>query len=592
VVLDYRLERELGKGGMGSVWLAHHKVSEQAVAVKILPAGLARDREVRERFLQEAKALAKLDHPCIVPLVTFSSKGDEHFLVMKYVDGESVQARIDRAKKLSFDDVRSITRDVLGALGYAHKRGVIHRDIKPGNVLVAKDGRTFLADFGIAKQEAGAKLTQTGMLMGTPQYMAPEQIQGGAVTPRTDLYGMGLLVYEMITGSPPFDFGKTFAILKAHLESQVPHPERRRGERIPEDLVTLMRSLLQKDPDNRVDSTDAALAILDDPSSLGPVRSPFDEFEEMTIPPTSADEREFFTESDEGPVVEDDDEPRKTNTPVTQAPPSSGPLPTLAEKSSRVPLVIAAMLAILLVGGLMGGGWFLTRPPPPEPDAPDPPALVEAKEHIVYGRYSQARDALKALIDSGDANTEARLLLVRAEIGRGKLDEAEAALAFVGTKLDDDQRRRLAAMEQQLKDAKAAAPKPSPGPTTDKPKPDKKPTRRTRRTKPKPTPKPVAVKDDLSDADLRAGVSQTDVAVRNCFQENLSEDERAKPAEVRFSVEIKGDGSVRRAKFIRKTAGDAGLARCLSKVARSWRFPAFKADRILFDHTFAYRPPN
>ncbi|MDP2339801.1 MAG: protein kinase [Deltaproteobacteria bacterium] len=282
----YVIEKQLGRGGMGTVYLGRDDVSGQRVAIKVLPGALAKERDIRDRFIQEARALAALDHPGIVPLITFAQEGDDRFLVMKYVGGRTLDAQITEQRVLACDEARRVVRELVTALGYAHDHGVVHRDIKPANVVVGEDGRVVLVDFGIARKLEGAafvgkgRLTQTGMLMGTPQYMSPEQIEGKPVDGRADLYACGLLLFEMLTGGPPFDGDKTFDVLKAHVEKPVPDVRDLRrcnadvDPMIPDDLVALVHALLQKDPKDRPQTGKAVLDILDGKVTLtGPSSS-------------------------------------------------------------------------------------------------------------------------------------------------------------------------------------------------------------------------------------------------------------------------------------------------------------------------------
>ncbi len=271
VLRQYRIVKKLGTGGMGTVFLGRDDVSGQQVAIKALPAALARDKAIRDRFTQEARALAALDHPNIVPLVTFAADGDDRFLVMKYVEGKNLDDVLGEVGHMSHDKAQYVFEKLVSALGYAHARGVIHRDIKPANVVLSPEGHVTLVDFGIAKQEEGVKLTQTGMLMGTPQYMSPEQISGQGVDGRSDLYAAGLILFEMLTGQPPFTGEKTFAVLRAHVEAQVPDPVQLRGEDIPKPLLGVIDALLQKDPNKRPQTAEDALLLLDKEPAVAPV---------------------------------------------------------------------------------------------------------------------------------------------------------------------------------------------------------------------------------------------------------------------------------------------------------------------------------
>lgn len=269
VLRQYRLVSQIGAGGMGAVFLAKDDVSGQEVAIKCLPANAAQNKEMLERFTQEARALAALDHKNIVPLVSYSIENEDRFLVMKYVKGESVDALIERHRQLPFSQIEDIIRALLEALGYAHSHGVIHRDVKPANVLITSSNQIYLVDFGIAKREEDMKLTQTGNLVGTPLYMSPEQITGKELDGRSDLYAAGILLYEMITGQHPYAGKTPFAILRAHVENPPPNPVFFRDDPIPPHIDYLLQCLLEKSREERPKSAEAALQLFEKKEESG-----------------------------------------------------------------------------------------------------------------------------------------------------------------------------------------------------------------------------------------------------------------------------------------------------------------------------------
>ena len=218
LILDrYRLIERLAFGGTAEVWRAHDEQLDRPVAVKRLHAHLLPDESSRKRLAAEARAAAGLSHPVIVDVYDVDATGDAPALVMELVDGESLSARIVREGPLQAREAAGVAADIAEALFHAHQRGVVHRDVKPGNVLLASDGRTRLVDFGIAHSlaESAERLTMTGTVIGTMSAMAPEQLAGGPITPRTDLYGIGVVLHEALTGRPPYTGGSPVALADA-----------------------------------------------------------------------------------------------------------------------------------------------------------------------------------------------------------------------------------------------------------------------------------------------------------------------------------------------------------------------------------------
>ena len=213
----YRLIERLALGGSAEVWRAHDEQLDRPVAVKRLHPHLLPDESSRKRLAAEARAAASLSHPVIVDIYDVDATGEAPALVMELVDGESLSARIARSGPLEPREAASMAADIAEALFHAHQRGVVHRDVKPGNVLLASDGRTKLVDFGIAHSlaESAERLTMTGTVVGTMSAMAPEQLLGGPITPRTDLYGIGVVLYEALTGRPPYPGGSPVALAEA-----------------------------------------------------------------------------------------------------------------------------------------------------------------------------------------------------------------------------------------------------------------------------------------------------------------------------------------------------------------------------------------
>src|SRR6185437_2782607 len=248
----YHLERELGSGGMAIVYLAQDLKHRRQVAIKVLRPELAAALG-RERFLREVTNTANLRHPHILPLFDSGEAGELLFYVMPFVEGESVRHRLTREKQLPVDDALRIARDVADALHYAHTHGVIHRDIKPANILL-DNGHAVVADFGIARAitaAAGSEaLTETGLGMGTPLYMSPEQGAGENMDGRSDQYALGCVLYEMLAGEPPFTGRTAQAIMARRLTDPVP-PLRTVRESVPIHVEQVINRALSKSPADR-----------------------------------------------------------------------------------------------------------------------------------------------------------------------------------------------------------------------------------------------------------------------------------------------------------------------------------------------------
>jgi serine/threonine-protein kinase len=272
----YEIEHELGRGGMGIVYCARDRRLKRTVAIKLLPPELAFRSDIRSRFLREAETAAQLSHPNIVPIYSVDEMENLVFFVMAFVDGKNLALQLHEKGRLGISETRRVMREVADALAFAHARGVVHRDVKPDNVLLDKEsGRAMVTDFGIARavsDSGDSRLTATGMAIGTPAYMSPEQAAGERdIDGRSDLYALGVVAYQMLTGAPPFSAASTPAMLVKHLTER-PQSVRARRSDVPADLERIIMVLLEKDPANRLPSAQALVAALDGaPVSAAPV---------------------------------------------------------------------------------------------------------------------------------------------------------------------------------------------------------------------------------------------------------------------------------------------------------------------------------
>jgi serine/threonine protein kinase len=247
----YRIIEQLGQGGMATVYKAYHPALDRYVAIKALHPAIMEDPSFQARFEREAKVVAKLEHPNIVPVYDFSEHAGQPYLVMKFIEGETLKARLAKGP-LKKDEALRIVQAVGSALTYAHEHGYLHRDVKPSNILIAPEGEIYLADFGLARiAEAGASTLSGDMLMGTPQYISPEQAQGVKdLDEGTDIYSLGVVLYELVVGRVPFSADTPFSIIHDHIYTPLPLP-RQVNPTVPEAVELVLLKALAKDREDR-----------------------------------------------------------------------------------------------------------------------------------------------------------------------------------------------------------------------------------------------------------------------------------------------------------------------------------------------------
>jgi len=255
-VQKYRIVRELGAGAMGAVYEAVDTLTERPVAMKVLRAELARQPELIERFRSEAVTLARLNHPNIALLYDFFLEGGDYYMAMEFVRGKSLEKMIQQERCLDANLAGSIMRQTLDGLGHAHSMGVLHRDIKPGNIIVTEDMRVKVADFGIARVLGSSRMTRTGRIIGTLEYISPERIQGDEADPRSDLYAAGVVLYEMLTGRLPFTGTTDFELIKAHMEQQPPPLGQVLGSNAVANWDAIIARAMAKSPAERFQTAD------------------------------------------------------------------------------------------------------------------------------------------------------------------------------------------------------------------------------------------------------------------------------------------------------------------------------------------------
>lgn len=250
----YRVMEQLGRGGMATVYKAYHANLDRYVALKVLHPAFLEDENFLARFQREARVVAKLEHPNIVPIYDFAEHDGQPYLVMKFVEGETLKALINRGR-LSVEQIWDVVDAVGAGLAYAHAQGILHRDIKPSNLIVANDGQMYLADFGLARiAEMGESTLSGDMIMGTPQYISPEQALGVKdLDGRTDIYSFAVILYEMVVGQVPFTSDTPFSIIHDHIYSPLPLPKTVNPS-VPEEVERVLLKALAKERDDRYQS--------------------------------------------------------------------------------------------------------------------------------------------------------------------------------------------------------------------------------------------------------------------------------------------------------------------------------------------------
>jgi serine/threonine protein kinase len=363
----YRVLEALGRGGMAQVYRAYHPQLDRYVAIKVLRSDLVEEQEFLARFQREARAIASLRHPNIVQVFDFDVQDEIYYMVMELLEGDTLRARLNKyrveGKRMPLPEVLCIMKDVLRGLGYAHSQGIIHRDIKPANIMLTKRGEAVVTDFGIAQIVGATTYTISGALMGTLNYMAPEQGLQGRCDQRSDLYSLGIVFYEMLTGYTPFDADTPLAILMKHLNDPLPLP-RQIDPSLPSALEHIVLKVLSKDPADRYQSTEEMIAALE---QVTPEELP-DGPRGVVPPPQGFDPKAVFSgesrrEITDQSFTQQDTDPDLARTlegkiPAPRAQTVSAPLPlpsplqNLIAKPLNVPGAVLGSLAAILVVNL------------------------------------------------------------------------------------------------------------------------------------------------------------------------------------------------------------------------------------------------
>lgn len=428
----YQIGELLGHGGMSSVYKAFDPNLKRDVAIKIIHSHLSDQPDFVERFEREAASVAQLRHPNIIQVHDFSHEDNVYYIVFEYIAGENLQDRLKRlsaAKQyMPIPEVKKIMVSLANALDYAHGKGIIHRDIKPANVMLNHDNEPILMDFGITKIIGGGKQTATGITLGTVQYMSPEQIKGLPVDARTDIYALGITLYEMLGGRSPFEGNSTMAVMMMHVQSPVPDPRAIRHN-IPPVFVDILNKAMAKESSDRYQR---ALDLARD------MRWTQDEMTPLGA--TIVDYSGYSSVSDGDATLVDFDYPpgassRPASTEVMvdnqpQIPPRPYPAPPTAQKKKPSPWLWAGLVVVLLAV-VAGGVWFFALRGPGVADR-----VAEAEALAAAGQYDEAIAAYEGILgeapgeETAVAGLDAAILArAQAAINQGNDEEAEADLS-------------------------------------------------------------------------------------------------------------------------------------------------------------------
>ncbi len=378
-IQNYRIVRELGAGAMGAVYEGVDTLVERPVAIKMLRAEIAKQPELIERFRGEAIALGRLLHPNIAMLYNFFREGEDYYMVMEMVSGQSLEKIIEQAGRLALPDAAHLMGQVLDGLGYAHSMSILHRDVKPANILVTGDGRVKVTDFGIARVLGSSRMTRSGRIIGTLEYIAPERIKGDESDLRSDLYSAGIVLYEMITGKLPFAGTTDYDLIKAQLEQEPPTLSTVLQTQIPEEWENVVRCAMAKSPNERFQNAQAFHNALPRVASPQAAQASVSARVKATRMATVAEEQ--APEAAAAPMAEAASAPvpptvQAATASTTTAPPKKRPAALWIAIAAVIVIVLAVVGVVLARKG--GGGTQPAANPtpvvvtPPQPVQPQP----------------------------------------------------------------------------------------------------------------------------------------------------------------------------------------------------------------------------
>ena len=452
----YRITERIGRGGMAEVYLGLHTHLDRQVAIKVLHGHLLEGGDFLARFKREAKAVANLRHPNIVQVHDFDIQDDIIFMVMEYIDGTDLQTKLveldKKGERLSIKQIGSIIKDIAAALDYAHSKEMLHRDVKPSNILLDKGGKAYLTDFGIARLLSDKKLTATGTLIGTPAYMSPEQGMGEEVARESDIYSLGVVAFRLITGQLPYDAPTPIAIVQKQIADPIPDITKLIDD-VPDSAQEVIETALAKSPKSRFPSAEAlvtalrgALQALEplepsikttlvEPAGEAVLHAPPVEMPEAELePPTELIDEGEPSETLKAPALVTEGEAKDKE--ETHLKPEIGEKKPSFISSTRNKVIIGVGGLVVIAAVVLGTQFLGTTPPSSEPTQEMEPTIPaapgidemsgeqhfeEAHSLMNQGRWTNAIEALDSAIVAGFENADVYGLRAYAKLNRGNL---------------------------------------------------------------------------------------------------------------------------------------------------------------------------